>query len=156
MESLNKMSATKLKNGKEPISNKYQVLHETDYTKQDRMALSDKQKEYLSNNGLVGRYLWRKEYEKNNNFHRSGWKVVPDADMPGSNAEGLVIVGDLVLGVRTEKQNAAHKADIAARTARQSDGQFQKAKKAELQQALQSAGLKGKIVEGFDESDEEE
>lgn len=144
----------KIKGGKEPLSNKYQVLHETDYTKRDRLALSDKQKSYLEANGLVGRFLWRKEYERNNNFHRSGWKVIPDSDMPGANAEGLVIVGDLVLGVRTEKQNAAHKADIAAKTARQSPAAVQKAKKAELQQALQNAGLKGKIVDGYDENGE--
>lgn len=146
----------KIKGGKEPLSNKYQVLHETDYTKRDRLALTEKQEAYLTANGLVGRFLWRKEYEKNNNFHRSGWKVIPDADMPGSNAEGLVIVGDLVLGVRTEKQNTAHKADIAAKTARQSPLAVQRAKKAELQQAMDSAGIKGRVTEGYDESDSDD
>jgi hypothetical protein len=150
------MSNAKLKNGKEPLSSKYQVLHETEYTKKDKLALSQKQEDYLANNGLDGRFLYRKHYEKNNNFHRSGWTVIPDSDMPGSNAEGLVIVEDLVLGVRTKQASAAHKAAVNERTARQSGANVIKAEKAKLQQALVSAGVKGKIIEGFEENADDE
>lgn len=146
----------KIKAGKEPISSKYQALHETEYTKKDKLALTDKQLDYLERNGLVGRFLWRKEYQKNNNFHASGWQVIPDADMPGANAEGLIVVGDLVLGVKTKTANAAHRAEINRKTDRQSSSNVQRAKRVELQQQMNSAGLKGKVVEGYDEADAED
>src|SRR5688572_16673478 len=84
--------------GREPISNKkYSQLLETDYFDRNRLAITEQQREYLEANGLVHRYIRHKEYIDNNNFHKSGWKVIPDTDMPGSNAEGLVKVGDSVL-----------------------------------------------------------
>lgn len=156
MESLNNMSNVKLKNGKEPISSKYQVLHETEYSKKDKLALTDKQKTYLENNGLVGRFLWRKEYLKNSNFHQSGWQVIPDADMPGANAEGLIVVGDLVLGVKTVAANAARKAEVQAKVDRQSGTNVIRAEKVKLQQAMSNAGIKGKVIEGFEESEGDE
>jgi hypothetical protein len=143
---------SKIKNGKEAISSKYQVLHETEYSKKDKLALSEKQLEYLENNGLTARFLWRKEYTKNSNFHASGWQVIPDSDMPGANAEGLVVVGDLVLGVRTKAASAAHRNSVNEKTARQSTGNVIKTEKAKLQQAMVNAGIKGKIIEGYEES----
>ena len=144
----------KLVRGKESIANKrYEVLQEVTYENRERLALTQPQKDYLEQNGLVARYLKRKEYLANNNFHRSNWKVVQDPDMPGANADGEVIVGDLVLGVKTKEGQRKHREALERKNrAYSSPSAVQKKARAELESAMREGNVKGRIHEGYEEN----
>jgi hypothetical protein len=153
-----KKSPNPTKGGREPIVNRssvYEVLKETDYTAKDALALTDKQKAYLKTNDIVHRFVYKKEYLKNNNFHRSGWKVISDPNMPGTNAEGLVEVGDLVLAVKTTQAQKVHKDNVQAR-ANRTFNQANKAAGEELRDKARKAGLSAEIHVGYEENGGEE
>jgi hypothetical protein len=124
--------------GREPVRNKrYEVLKEVGYTDSNQLALTDRQQAYLSEQGLTHRFVYEKEYLKNNNFHRSQWKVVADPDMPGANSDGLVKVGDLVMAVKTKEQQAIHRQRLADKAKRYADPKaFIKQKAADLKATM--------------------
>lgn len=145
------------KGGKEPIANKrYAGLLEVTPNDQNRLALSKEQKAYLVSNGLECRFIQKKEYLANNNFHRTGWTIVSDSEMPGTNAEGLVEVGDLVLAVKTKSAQNAHRKNLAAKNARYSDPKLiNKKAAAELRSRMSEGNLSGQIHEGYSENGDE-
>lgn len=148
------MGDNEIKNGREPIRNKvYEGLLETSATERNKLALTATQKAYLKNNDLVSRFILKKEYLKANNFHRTGWKVVADQSMPGSNAEGLVEVGDLVLAVKTTSAQTAHRGELKRKAERHSDSKSVNKRAAqELRAAMQESNLNGRIHEGYEEN----
>lgn len=144
-----------MKNGKEPVKNKrYDVLKETPYGDRDKFAITKNQREYLEANGLAHRFIQEKQYLLANNFHRTGWTVISDVDMPGANADGVVRIGDLVLAVKTQENQAAHRSALKKKSDRYSNQKEANKKAAEeLKQRMAEARLSGQIHVGYEEND---
>lgn len=143
-----------MKPGKEPIRNKvYESLLETSALSKSKLALSEIQRDYVKQNGLEVRFIRKKEYLEANNFHRTGWKIVQDKDMPGSNAEGLIEIGDLVLAVKTKEAQRVHRAELKSKTERHTDQKrvMQEAA-AKLRDSARAANLNAQIHEGYEEN----
>lgn len=142
------------KPGKEPIANKkYESLYETSSTDRNRLALSPKQKAYLKANGIEARFIQKKQYLDANNFHRTGWKIIADPEMPGCNSEGLIEVGDLVLAVKSKEAQAVHRMDLKRKTDRYTDPKrITKQAAAELRESAKAASLNAQIHEGYEEN----
>jgi len=147
-----------MKQGKEPIKNKrYEVLKELTISQQNQFALNDKQLKYLKENGLEHRFIHQKEYLTKNNYHRSGWRIVPDPEFPGANAEGLIAIGDLVMAVKTVEAQEAHRRELARKRAIYANQPgLQKAAKRDLEKAMRSSGLDGEVIEEMVDEDTED
>lgn len=143
-----------MKPGKESIRNKaYENLDDGSMSGRSKLSLTVTQKEYVKKNSLVVRFIRKKDYLEANNFHKTGWKIVQDNEMPGSNSEGLIEVGDLVLAVKTESAQTAHRAELKRRSDRHTD-QKRIAREAadQLRQAARAANLNAQIHEGYEEN----
>lgn len=143
-----------MKPGKEPIKNKkYEKLLETSSSEQNKLALTAEQQEYIDANGLEVRFIKKKDYLAANNFHRTGWKLISDSEMPGSNADGLVEVGDLVLAVKSKAAQAAHRAELKRKTERYTDPDRVNRQAAdELKQSARASKLNAQIHVGYEEN----
>jgi protein tyrosine phosphatase len=145
--------ATEMKKGRESIKNKrYEVLKEIPYQSRNRLELNEKQKDYINANDLEVRFIYKKDYIKNNNFHRTGWKVIADPEFPGANAEGVVEVGDLVLAVKTKESQAYHRKELQRRSDVMGNVKgIQKKAREELESRAKDAKLNVRIHEGYEE-----
>ena len=108
---------------------------------------------HLKEQGLVGRWLNKKRYN-DNGMHPSRWRpyklpeaMAKDSFAFGANADGYLVRGDMILGVRSVKENAQHRKFINHKTTIQSGEQKKAA--GELKAML---GDDAKVYEGYEEN----
>lgn len=149
------MSADNMKAGREPAKNKlYETLKEVKYQDSNKLALNEAQTKYLKKNGIVHRFVHRKQYMDANNFHKTGWRVIPDSEMPGANAEGLVVVGDLVMAVKGRDSQLAYRKALLEKNAKYSNPKrIQKEAADDLKRAARKIDASAEIHEGYEEND---
>lgn len=149
---------TKMKAGRESVKNKvYEKLGEIKYQDNNKFNLTADQAVYLKQNGIVHRFVHRKQYMDSNNFHKSGWRVVPDTSMPGSNSEGLVVIGDLVLAVKTSENQAAHRKALLDKNKRYTNQKTNLKQAADdLKRAARKIDASAEVHEGYEENDNDE
>lgn len=88
------------------------------------VRIHPKLQQLLDKNDLTCRWLNKKDYVDNGNFHRSGWRalVLEDteraeiAKVHGVSPDNTVIVRDLVLGVKSKEDQANHRSKIQKKT----------------------------------------
>lgn len=123
------------------------------------LKIDEELKSELRNKGLEYRFINMKTY-KDMGFHRSHWKPYkretagPKDSGFGSDPEGYLRRGDLVLAVKAKEHAELHRNQLRLRAKLQSNPN--KVRAAELKQMMQAAGIKGKVHEGFEDEGEEE
>jgi hypothetical protein len=150
------------KKGKIPSSQKATINSDFDSDSQDfsRLRIDPALKVELKEKGLSHRWINYKKFMSDGNFHQSGWVPYKPAAKPtgavefsfGSNPEGYVIRGDLILAVKTEEQQAHHKARLARKNAIYQ--QYNKQAASQLKEHLK--GTKSKVYEGYEENGDDE
>lgn len=152
-----------IKDGKRPISHKIQAQS---FFSEDSLGNllaipADVQAE-LESKGLTGRWLNAKELYTNQGYHKRGWKVYkrekPSSDImsldfkTGSDPEGIVRRGDLILGVKNKEEIEKHRGMLKSKAQRSSNINSEKAN--ELRSLLGQAGIKkAKVFEGYDDNE---
>jgi len=112
----------------------------------------------IKDKGLVYRFINAPQLQQNYGYHRSGWtpykreatekKGSLDFQF-GTDPEGYVRRGDLVLAVKTVRANEQRKAKIAASTARYD--QFNKQAANQLKDFSKENGLDMRVEEGYED-----
>jgi hypothetical protein len=151
-----------VKKGKMPISQKQESSSIQETRRRSALDLSPDIASELDGQGLVGRWLNAKRMADEHGFHQSGWKVYRRPEnlrkstasiMEGNDPEGFVRYRDLILGVKTKEDQAAHRRSIANENARLSNQKALNQKSAEeLRYAARQGGVDAKVTEGYDES----
>ncbi len=125
---------------------------------QNRLVVPKAILDEMESHNLDHRWIDIKRYQEEGNFHRTHWKPykVSDAttkkvelDPFGSDNSGYLRRGSLVLAARHKDITAVHKDFIHKRNLRQSA--FSKEKAEELRSLFKAAGVKTKVVEGYDD-----
>jgi hypothetical protein len=128
---------------------------------QNRLALPEALKAHLNAQGLDFRFLNAGEFRKNGNRHQSHWRPFEMKEgyqalgLTGVTPEGLVQVGDLILGVREKQISKAHKEFLAERNRVYSGNKYNKEKAKELRALAKTHGVSDEteIHEGFEDND---
>jgi hypothetical protein len=114
------MEQTKVKKGAQPVSKKQETNADFEFafgSSDAMMKIDPALAAQFKKDGLVYRWINKKQYEANGNVHRSHWKAYrrdsassSSADfVNGSNPEGYIVRGDMLLAVRTEKMAKSHR-----------------------------------------------
>lgn len=133
----------------------------SDYNpKRDGLFIPDNIKGALKEMGLVPRWINAKQYKKQG-YHNSDWrplsaKILKDyaganlQDVP-VNADGYIQRNDVVLAVKTEEWNQAHKDFLRKKANAKSSVAKRNAE--ELRQHMQSSGHIGQVFEGYEDNE---
>jgi hypothetical protein len=148
-----------IKDGKKPVSAKASsspsfFSHDALFGNNQRIP-EDVQAD-LDSQGLVGRWLNAKKLYDNQGYHKMGWvpykRKGPATGVSefrtGSDPEGIVRRGDMILGVRTKAKNEEHKAYLKHKASVQEGSQAQSA--TELRKLM---GKSGKVIEGYEDNE---
>jgi hypothetical protein len=150
---------SKIKNGKMPLSTKSAVS--SDFAGEDfnLLAIAPDLKAELDAKGLAYRFINAKQYVDKQGFHHSGWKVYKrdvserakgafDFDM-GTDPEGYVRRGDLILAVKPQEMQQRHKEKIRAKTARYSPDALNKAAAQQMRDRARENNVNMSVDEGY-------
>jgi hypothetical protein len=119
------------------------------------LDIPKKLKSYLADNGLAFRWINKKEFEKNGNFHPKSWKPAPLPKEAGvanlTNQAGFLVRGDSVLAVKPLEMVAAQK----EKTRRKRDAYKNiNAKKAtELRNSFSKQGVDAQVSVGYEDNE---
>jgi len=122
---------------------------------QSTLSIDKRLEEELIANDLVWRFINFKEYKKKG-FHSSKWVPYQRTSTPQNGAlytqdpNGYTVKQDLILAVKPNSYNDAHKKYLKSKVDRQ--GNPQKIKAQEMKESLKESGLSGKITVGYDEN----
>jgi hypothetical protein len=159
-----------IKNGKKPLSSKAQTAAapiSIDDVFGNALGLSADLLKILDKEGYAHRFVSAAAIEQSSGYHQSGWKPVSQAQLKkwghatmdshsfsfGTDPEGYIRRGDLVLALRPQALNEKHRAYLAQEAQR---GQHVQKKHAEeLRRQVADAGADIKIHEGFDDDKSE-
>jgi hypothetical protein len=114
----------------------------------------------LDKKGLVARWINATEMQRQYGFNKSGWRPYkPDMKLSITNgmlgdAEGYIRRGDLVLATKTKDEHTLHKKKLEFKASIYKGYNKQKAE--ELRSFMRGAGVKTKVVEGYDEPGDKE
>lgn len=121
----------------------------------NRLSLPKSLKDELTSKGLDWRFINATQFRSKGNMHQSHWvPYKPEATgIVGTNAEGLIQRGDLILAVREKAVSKAHKEFLTKRNKLQSSANKEHAR--ELRKMVQEAGAAGqaKVFEGYEENE---
>lgn len=148
-----------IKDGKKPISAKAETapsFYSYDDLFGNRQRIPDDVLAELKAQGLVGRWLNAKKLYDNQGYHEKGWRVYKRQKpaqtaiefKTGSDPEGVVRRGDMILGVKTVDEVAKHKAYLRAASERQMGSATKNA-----QELRKMMGRSGKVIEGYDDNE---
>lgn len=136
------------------------TFRSTEFAFNNRLALPDEVKEYLTGKGLDWRFLNAQEFRASGNIHRSHWRPfkIP-AEMAGAdgfygaNAEGLIQRGDLILGVREKAITVAHKEHINKRNKALYQQATVEGQAKKLKETVRESSIAAdtKILEGYED-----
>lgn len=145
------MAEISKKSGKTPLENRQVSAEERAMWRPGNRTMVDIDPElqnFFDEKGIVVRWISQKTFYANGNLHKRGWRPYkPESDKEfgsmgvayGKSPEGYIQRGDLILGYMPKWRFEEHRADVQARTKRQS--QVQKQTKAELMKDLERAGV---------------
>lgn len=149
-----------MKNGKAPISTKAPAQDDTLADMyMNPLKIDETLKSELRTKGLEYRFINIKSF-KDLGFHRSHWRpykrdsVQPQDSGFGTDTEGYLRRGDLVLAVKAKEHADLHRNQLRLKAKLQASPS--KVRAAELKQMMQAAGVKGRVHEGFEEEGEKE
>lgn len=138
------------------MSNSIDTALETDY-----FYVSPEIVREIKSKGMVHRWINAKKLQDNYGFDRRQWKPykknegasVTSNSFGGTDSEGYIRRGDLILAVRPQAVN-----DRVASEIRRKNGNLQKSQQKvaaeEMRQSLKESGVAGiKVHEGYDEND---
>lgn len=151
---------SKLKNGKMPLSQKTQVSSDMSEDDFNLLALDQELKDELAAKGFAYRFINAKQYVEKQGFHRSGWKVYKrdisnrskgafDFDL-GTDPEGYVRRGDLILAVKPTEMQARHREKLAAKTARYSPERYNKEAAQQLRDRARESSVQMKVSDTYE------
>lgn len=155
----------KIKDGKVPSSSKGTSADFKDL-EFNLLAVDPELKAELDRKGLAYRFINAKQYQQNYGFHRTGWRVYKreatassgsmDFSM-GTDPEGYVRRGDLILAVKPKEMQEAHKQKIRAKTERYNNATKRNRENADVLRAMaKTGGLDLTIEEGYGAEDSED
>lgn len=132
---------------------------------QDKLEVPAEIQAELLKQGLHGRWLNRTQLQKSFGFHRSGYRPYIHKDakgntlgsknpFSGTDAEGLISRGDMVLGVKSIEDYHEHKEHIKYLT-KLTQG-YNKRAAQELQELSNTYGVETDIDEGYGASDSDD
>lgn len=146
---------------KTPIKNK-QVAEKApvagEFDLDDMLAIDPVIKAEIAAKGMVFRWLNSHKLKENYGFDSRRWvpyktETSGDSVFGFKDTEGFIRRGDLILGVRSNAINEAHKAKIDRKNKTLAGAQNKQAAE-ELRQSLKDTGVKGaKVLEGYEEND---
>lgn len=144
-------------NGKAPLSTKKNAARGTFSYQASLLDIPGNIKQELEAKGLEGRWISFKTYADNYGYHKQGWTVfksdsstLPTGVLQGSNPDGIIRRGDLVLACRTKEACDEHRQILQDRADRAKG--YNKAKADELRQLAKENSVDAKIYEGYDEN----
>lgn len=150
-----------MKKGQTPTKQKQVAADENFGYSDDPLSLDPVLKAELEKKELAYRWINAKTFQENYGFHRSGWKPYKreitqekkgSLDFErGSDPEGYVRMGDLVLAVKPEEQQVRHREKLEAKRKLYSGENQQKAINEQLHEINRKSGGKLKIHEGYDD-----
>lgn len=150
-----------VKNGRVSIATKKksvrQVHPDSPSLEPDITAIGPELQKELNDKGLAHRWINQAEYVKNGGFHRSGWRAYrsekKDASGDiGTNADGYITRMGLILAVKTNEEQAAHRARLARKN--RDMAVSAKSKADEFKSLARKAGAS--VDEGYEDIDGDE
>jgi hypothetical protein len=145
---------------KKPIENALydSSLADAAYTQNNLLTLPDQLKKYLTDQGMDWRFLNATAFRANGGRHKSDWqalRVPPDVriGLSAVTAEGHVIRGDLILGIRPKTISAKYKETLKERNRAYSN--FGKTEATRMREEVKRKGLGEhvSISEGYDDDE---
>lgn len=150
-----------MSNPKKPAAKVKAPLYNPTSFYNDQLALDDELKAELAEKGLSYKFINAQEFAKRGS-HKSHWvpykreKKVENSSFSkiyGTDPEGFVRRGDLILAVKTMEQADAHRDFLRQRSQQLSTSVDQQAAE-ELKRTFRNAGVKAKILTGYDGEEE--
>lgn len=123
----------------------------------NRLSLPKEVKQAINSAGLDFRFINATEFRTNGNQHRSHWRpyIVPKelAGVAGATADGMIVRGDLMLGVREKHITKAHRDHLDKRISVQNSATKQQGK--ELRKKAREYGVSDEthIYEGYEDNE---
>jgi hypothetical protein len=153
-----------IKNGKKPIASKPKTMSPTslDDIFGNTLAVSPEIARAIASKGNEYRWISFTKYTQMGNSHERAWRPVkrsecgmidPTSLQNGSDVDGYIRRGDLVLAVRPKELGDKHRSILKADANRAKN--VQKNHADELRQFVRQAGINAKISEGYENDGEE-
>jgi hypothetical protein len=148
-----------IKEGKKPVSSKAAPapsFYSYDDLFGNLQRIPDDILKELDEQGLVGRWINAKKVYENQGYHEKGWRVykrksaaaTPIEFKTGSDPDGIIRRGDMLLGVKTKEEASKHKTYLAQAAERQKGAAAKSA-----QELRKMMGGQGKVFEGYEENE---
>lgn len=155
------------KNGRQPISKRPRrnSFVAADDVFGNPLTLDDNLKKELADQGLAYRFVDAKRLYEMGGYHDKGWipykRTSKASDSIGlgefkfgSDPEGIIRRGSLILAVKTAEQVAKHRAFLRVRADRGADFNHEKAE--ELKKFARDKGLGAEVYEGYEDNQQQE
>lgn len=151
-------------NGKKPLSSKAKPAPLTyDDLFGNKLGVDPAIKKRIDEMDMDCRFISVKHLQDMGGFHDHGWRPIKMKEVCatmdehtkqlGSDPEGYIRRGDLVLGVRSKERGRLHKTYLAQEAKARELKQIERVHKDELRQSLKET--REQVVSGFDEGDDE-
>lgn len=158
------MEKTTLKNGKMPVSAKNELDELSAYRENvlvegSQLDVDPALRSWIENQGFTIRWVNAVKHKQAGGYNANGWKALRMKDVPesirqsvgfsfGESPEGFLVRNDLILGIRTNEANAAHKQRLQERA----DNQAGKATlRKQANRLRETLGQDAKIDDSYDE-----
>lgn len=153
-----------IQNGKKPLSSKprQQSPASLEDIFGNTLSVDSEMAESLGKKGLEYRWISMKKYADMGNSHERAWRPVKRSEcgmidqssiINGSDPDGYIRRGDLVLAVRSKDLGDKHRAFLKVQADRQKNVQRDHAN--ELKDFVKKSGINAKISEGYDDEETE-
>jgi len=153
-----------IQNGKKPLSSKprQQSPASLEDIFGNTLGIEASISDALMKKGLEYRWISMKKYGDMGNSHERAWRPVkrsecgiidPTAITNGSDPDGYIRRGDLVLAVRSKDLGDKHRAFLKSQADRQRNVQREHAN--ELKEFVKKSGINATISEGYGEEENE-
>lgn len=149
------------KNGKPTLQDKAANLEASiDMANTDYFFVEPSLKREIEKQGMVCRWINAKKLQENYGFDRRQWKpykkssdsVATSNPFGGTDSEGFVRRGDLILAVRPKSIHDKYSEQINNKNKNLQKGHSKQAAE-EIKQKLQESGTRGiEVLEGYDEN----
>lgn len=154
-----------IKNGKKPISAKPKQMRPVtlDDVFGNPLTVNEDIANAIKAKGLEYRWISYTKYANMGGSHERAWRPIKRSEcgsmddtslLNGSDVDGYIRRGDLVLAVRRKEQGDQHRAILKQEASRAKN--VQKAHAEELRQFVKSQGINASISEGYDDEDASE
>lgn len=140
-----------MKKGKEPVKAKFDDM-DSPANHPSLLTLDDSIKKILDTAGLGYKFISDVNYRRNYGFNKENWKPHQfDKNVKGTDHEGFLRRGDLILASQPASDVAAKKARLRRKT--DAYKHYNKEKANELRQLARDSGLDMKVHEGYEENE---